>query len=377
MITEPLPRDSFDGEAETGTFNAKLWLRPLDKLDFDLFYKGRERDYDNPRDGYQYIRGDGLSQPDKALSTYNTSHHYISQTIGIEGTYRLPMRSRLQVEYAYEQVERENAAVEETEEDRITIAVTLPALEQLQRQPGRYVRQSPAADTYQWDQRYYALLDVDLINATPDSQRYINHPELSQYHLSNRDRLEGKLDLTWMPGDDWNLNFNLLLRDDDYDKTYLGLRYGYWQRYHLSASYAPSAELSATVYGGYDRYESEQMGRSFRGGAEKNAFEIYPPLPQASDPDRDWRLDATDSSVTVGRQPYLAAGGGPSNWLRITASWIPRATRSSGLRGGRCKPTRPAGRSKPPCITWKPGHLAHARGPVPAAAVPVLQLQLG
>jgi MtrB/PioB family decaheme-associated outer membrane protein len=298
-IVEPLPRESFDGEAQTGTLNAKLWLRPLKKLDFELFFKGRERDYDNPRDGYRYIRGDGSSQPDEALTVYNTSHHYQSQTMGLEGTYRMPWRSRLQLEYAYEKVERENAAVEETEEDRFTLGYRIQPTNNLTARV-ELLYGNRNADTYNWNQRYYALLDVNLINATPDNQRYINHPELSQYYMANREREQGKLDLTWMPTEKWHLNFNMLLQDDDYDKTYTGLRYSYWQRYHVSASFNPSSSLSATLYGGLDSYESEQMGRAFRGGSEKNAFEIYPPLPQASDPDRDWRMDATDDSVTLG-----------------------------------------------------------------------------
>jgi MtrB/PioB family decaheme-associated outer membrane protein len=298
-LDEPLPRDSFDGEAQTGTFNAKLWLRPLNKLDFDLFYKGRERDYDNPRDGYRYIRGDGLSQPREALTVYNTSHHFQSQTMGIEGTYRMPMRSRLQLEYAYELVERENAAVEETKEDRFTLGYRIQPMDNVTARV-ELLYGDRQADTYNWDQRFYALLDTELINATPDNQRYINHPELSQYYMSNREREQGKLDLTWTPTQSWHLNFNMLLQDDDYDQTYTGLRYAYWQRFHLSASYNPSSDISATLYGGLDSYESEQMGRSFRGGAEKNAFEIYPPLPQASDPDRDWRMDVTDESITLG-----------------------------------------------------------------------------
>ncbi len=298
-LDEPLPRDYFGGEAQTGTFNASLWLRPVKDLDLDLFYKGRERDYDNPRDGYRYILGDGNSQPDEKLTVYNTSHQVLSQTMGIEGTYRMPMRSRLQLGYAYEEVERENAAVEKTEEDRITVGLRMqPSSDFTARLELLYGNRN--ADTYNWDQRYYALLDTGLINATPDNQRYINHPELSQYYMSNRLREEGKLDLTWLPADDWHLNFNVLLRNDDYDKTNLGLRYAYWERYHISASYNPSSDISATLYGGFDLYESEQLGRSFRGGAEKNAFEIYPPLPQASDPDRDWRLDAEDESVTLG-----------------------------------------------------------------------------
>ena len=298
-IVEPVPRDAFEGNAQTGTLNASLWLRPLKKLDFDLFYKGRERDYDNPRDGYRYIRGDGSRQPDDALTVYNTSHHYHSQTMGLEATYRMPRRSRLQLEYAFELVERENAAVEETEEDRVTLGYRIQPWNNLTARL-ELLYGNRQADTYNWDQRYYALLDPNLINATPDNQRYTNHPALSQFHLANREQEQGKLDLTWLPADDWHLNFNLLVRNDDYDQTYTGLRYADWERYHFSASYNPSRDISATLYGGYDRFESEQMGRSFRGGAEKNAFAIYPPLPQASDPDRDWRTDMTDTSVTVG-----------------------------------------------------------------------------
>ena len=298
-ITEPLPRDSFDGEAQTGTLNAKLWLRPLRKLDVEVFYKGRERDYDNPRDGYRYIRGDGSRQPREALTVYNTSHHFISKTMGIEATYRMPKRSRLQVEYAYENVERENAAVEETKEDRITVGYRIQPVHNFTTRL-ELLYGNRQASTYNWDQRYYALLDVELINATPDNQRYINHPQLSQYYMSNREQERGKLDVSWLPADNWNLNFNLLVQNDDYDKTYTGLRYSYWERYHFSASYNPTSGVSATLYGGFDQFESEQMGRSFRGGIEKNAFAIYTPLPQASDPDRDWRTDSTDESVTVG-----------------------------------------------------------------------------
>ncbi|QFU76814.1 MtrB/PioB family decaheme-associated outer membrane protein [Halioglobus maricola] len=299
VVTTPLPRESFDGEAQTGTLNAKLWLRPINKLDVELFYKGRERDYDNPRDGYTYIRGDGLSQPRDELTVYNTSHHYQSQIIGLETTWRLPKRTRFTFEYEYEKEERENAAVEETEEDRVVLGLRAQPLDGLTARL-EFGYANRAADTYNWDQRYYALLDVELINATPDSQRYINHPELSQYHLSNRERTHGKLDLSWLPTDNWLLNFNMLLQADDYDKSYLGLRDAAWERYHLSASYTAVKDVTATLYGGFDRYETEQMGRAFRGGAEKNAFEIYQPLPQASDPDRDWQLDAGNDAITVG-----------------------------------------------------------------------------
>ena len=299
VLTEALPREDFDGEVETGTFNGKLLLRPLQKLNLELYYKGRERDYDAPRDGYRYIRGDGTRQPREALTVYNTAHDYVSQTVGVEASYRLPLRSRLSFDYAYEEIERENAAVEETEEDRYSLIYRVqPADNFTAKVTLNYGDRQ--ADTYYWDQSYYALLDTELINATPDNQRYLNHPLLSQYHLSNRERSEVKVDFNALPAEGWTLNVNFQWREDDFDKTALGLTDTEWQRVHASVSYQLMQSLSATVYAGLDNFSANQYNRAFRGGQEKNAFDIYPPLPQASDPSQDWAIETNDDSITVG-----------------------------------------------------------------------------
>ena len=299
VVTEPLPRNDFDGEVGTSTVNTRLLFRPLNKLNAKLFYKLRDRDYDASRDGYLYVRGDGGDQPGSAATVYNTNHDLTAQTAGFEADYRLPLRSKLSFGYEYEKVERENAAVEETEEDRYKLGYRIQPWSNFSaRMHLQYADR--AADRYEWDQSYYALLDTQLINATPDNQRYTNHPQLFQYYMANRERWEGKIDLSYIPADRWNLNLNLLYRDDDYDQSDLGLTEAQWQRAHFSVSYAPSNTLSGSVYAGFDQYEGDQSSRAFRGGQEKNAFEIYPPLPQASDPQQDWDIDATDTSFTLG-----------------------------------------------------------------------------
>ena len=298
-ISEPLPRNNLGGEVATTTFKGDLVLRPLPRLTAKASYRLRDRDYDKPRDGYRYVPGDGGDQSRSALTVYNTSNDLQSQTAGLELSYRLPKHNRLRLEIEGEQIERENAAVEETEETRITGGFRFRPWQTLQGnlEVAYYNR---AADTYQWDQSYYALRDAELINATPDNQRYLNHPELSQYYLSNRERSEVKLDFSYLPVNRWSINLNLLWREDDYDKSELGLTDSDWQRVHASASYAAGDDLTFSVYGGLDRYESSQSSRAFRGGQEKNAFAIYPPLPQASDPSRNWDLDAEDDSLSLG-----------------------------------------------------------------------------
>lgn len=315
-VTVPLPQNDYDGEVDSSTFNTRLLLNPLPKLAAELYYKYRDRDYSANRNGYQYIRGDGGDQPGSAATVYNTNHDYRSEVPGIELSYRLPWRSRLSFDYEYEKVTRENAPVEETEQDRYTLAYRIqPWSNFTTRLEVSYADR--AADTYQWAQNYYALLDTELINATPDTQRYISHPELMKYYMANRDQWQTKADFSFLPSERWNLNLNLQWIDNDYNASELGLTSDEWYRGHFSASFVASDALSASLYGGYDYYKDDQASRAFNGGPEMNAFEIYPPLPQASDPNQDWYGQGEDTSITVGANVQWRA----SEDLEISADY--------------------------------------------------------
>jgi hypothetical protein len=98
----------------------------------------------------------------------------------------------------------------------------------------------------------------------------------------------------------WNISLNLLLREDDYEETVLGLQEEEATRIGLTAAWLPHSNLTLSAYGSVDAYNRDQAGRAFRGGIEKNAFEIHVPLPQASDPSRDWLVESEDDVVTVG-----------------------------------------------------------------------------
>ena len=299
LVDVPVPRGDYGGDVENSTFNSRLLMNPLPKLSAEIYYKYRNRDYNADRDGYQYIRGDGGDQPGSAFTVYNTNHDYRSETPGFELGYRLPLRSRLSFDYEYEKVTRENAPVEHTEQDRYTLAYRIQPWSSFSaRLEVSYADR--AADTYEWAQNYYALLDTELINATPDTQRYISHPELMKFYMANRDQWRTRADFSFLPTDRWNLNLNLQWTDNDYNASDLGLTSDESYRSFLSASYVASEALSASLYAGYDYYKSDQTSRAFAGGPEQNAFEVYPPLPQASDPARDWDSDAEDTSITVG-----------------------------------------------------------------------------
>jgi len=294
-----LPRDSLDGKVGTTTLNASLRQLVNSRLTVVAKYRYEDRDNRSPRDGYQYVRGDSGDQPGSEFSIYNRPVSHTKNTLGVESQYRFASRTRLDLGYEYEEITRYNAAVETTQEDHFSAGLSNGSVAGLgaRLSVDYYDRGS---DTYQWDQSYYALLDPQLINATPDSQRYNNHPLLSQYYLANRQRLQTRLNLSLGGGGQWQHNLDIVWRDDDYDQSELGLLWQQDTHLTLSSTWLPLDELSVTAYYALGYMEAEQRGRSFRGGQEKNAFVVIPPYPQASDPERNWTASPTDISNALG-----------------------------------------------------------------------------
>lgn len=298
-VDQPLPRGDLDAELTTTTLALNVHARATRNLTLEARYRYADRDNDSPRDGYLYVRGDGADQPAPKYTAYNAPHDTRRQTFALEGGYRLPKRTKLRLEYAFDRVDRRNAAVEKTEENSIRGQLNINTWQPLTARI-ELLYADLAADTYQWAQSYYSRYDTELINETPDNQRFSNHPLLSQYHLSNRERLRGKIDLNYLLSSRWNLAFNLLWREDDFDKSTLGLIDERTESYIFSANYQAHADLSFNAYLNYNRYSASQSGRAFRGGVEKNAFAVSPPLPQASDPGRNWDVDSDDTVQALG-----------------------------------------------------------------------------
>lgn len=301
MAPQPLPRDSLDGDVTTSQARARLQWRAASRLDLTLGYRLRDRDYGVPRDGYRYLRGDGGDQPGAGLTVYNRRYDLRSQSVELEGAYRPHRRGRLTAGYEHEWIQRRNAATQETVEDRYSLEYRVRPWPFLSAKLGLLLADR-AADTYHWDQSYFALLDAALINDTPDNQRYSNHPLLSQYYLANREQRQLRLDLNYLPDPRWNIGVHLLWREDDFDQTTLGVNQTELHSLQLSASFLPGDDLRINLHAGFDRYAADQGSRAFRGGQEKNAFAVQPPLPQASDPSRNWFLSNRDDSLVLGGQ---------------------------------------------------------------------------
>lgn len=294
-----LPRTSLDGEVTTTTLDASVFYRPLRKLTLEARYRFEERENDSPRDGYLYARGDAWAPADPKFTVYNTTHDRSVDHYALKGTYRLGRATRLTAEYAYEEITRRNAAVEKTEEDQYKlILATRPLVNLDARVAFEYLDRG--ASTYQWAQSYYALLDATLINETPENNRFINHPALSQYHLANRERTGVHGTLNYVPTSTWSLGLDIRWTKNDFDETYLGLSEDEWLHASVTCTWLPADRWDVTAFYSFDTFEATQRNRAFRGGIEMNPFEVFPPLPQASDPSRDWTVEPEDTTHSIG-----------------------------------------------------------------------------
>ena len=303
-VAQPLPATDLDGEVETISVDVRATYRPrwkaLRKLTLRGGYHYDDRDYDRTRNAYRYVRGDSADQPDTALAIFANAHDNQREGLELAGDYRLPWwRAKLTFRYDYVETERRNAAVEETESDIYTTALRLTPLTGVSVR-AEYSFEDRKADTYFFDQSFFARRTTEFINAIPDDQRFDNHPLLSQYHLANAEVDAAKLDISYSGLEQWYFGANFTYEDVGYDKSVFGLTDAENWFWNADLMWLPGKALSISGYLSFGENQTALGGRSFAGGAEKVANRTFAPVPQGSDPRRDWFVDTQDEVWTAG-----------------------------------------------------------------------------
>ncbi len=305
-LTAPVPVPLAGADAELTTVSTKVRVnyrpawQPLRKLSVRAAAHYDQRDHDKPRRAFDYVRGDGADQPAAALAIFNTAHDVQRQGWNLRADYRLSWwRARVSGEYRFDQVDRENAAVRHTRTDtwRATLRLTPVAALGVRTQWSRSDRR---ASNYRWEQSFLSRRTADFINATPDDQRFDNHPLLRQFNLANAQTDTVDVELSWAGLTRWYFAADLRWQDLHYDRSQFGLTETQSWQPGLEVQFTPRDTLNLFMHATFTRYQSDVAGRAFGGGIEKPAFVTVPPLPQASDPARDWFVATTDDVWTAG-----------------------------------------------------------------------------
>lgn len=302
IVTDPLPRQDLDADLDKFSATIRISYRPsaLRALALRAGYRVDDRADDKPEDVFSYVRGDAFDQLDSSLAIYSREQDYEKERFTAGADYRLPFwRGKLSFDYEYEETERRQAAVQETEQDTYRGALRLSPFDTSTIRFGWHFTDQ-GASTYEWDQSFLARRTPTFISQVPEDQRFDNHPGLSQYHLANAETDELTLSLSHSGFDRWTIGFDYRWQDIEYDETEFGLTNAESRSYSLDVQYFTTARLTAYGYATLSNYETDAAGRSFAGGAEKPANHVFPPLPQASDPRRNWFVVTEDDIASAG-----------------------------------------------------------------------------
>ena len=298
-VTAALPTDTMYNALKTDMLNVAMLARPLTALTVNMRYRYNERDNKADRYAWQYVRGDGADQPSADFALFNRPLDYQKDTYTIEGKYRLPNRTRIGLSYDFNQINRNYAAVNETREDVYTFTVE-PARSAHFKHRMEISASDLGGSTYEWSRSYFLELAVNLINQVPDDQRWTEHPLLRQYQLANQQKIAYKWTTSWFPSDTWMFQGQFSGEDVDFDKSELGLTRVHQFGLNVSAHFNGGDAYNSWAWIGYNNDRRQQMGRDFLGGINKPANRVDPPLPQGSDPSRNYQVQQNDENWSAG-----------------------------------------------------------------------------
>ncbi len=298
-VATPLPVDTLTEPLKTNMLTVGMVVQPIDRGTIHLRYRFNERDNQIDRHAWQYVRGDGASQQPAEFALFNRPLKLQKDWYTVEGALRLPDRTRLSLTWDHEETLRNYASVTETEEDTLMFKVDPAATAQWQHRLELSVA-NLAGGTYEWSQSFFQELATDLIARIPDDQRWTNHPLLRQYHLANQNKTTFKWSSSYFPDDKWLIQGSVRGFDVSFDKSELGLTKARHINGNLNLHFVGSETYNSWIYVDYDADERLQTGRDFLGGLYKPANRVTPPLPEGSDPTRNYSIKQNGRSLTAG-----------------------------------------------------------------------------
>jgi MtrB/PioB family decaheme-associated outer membrane protein len=259
-VTDPLPRDSLDGEVWVTTAELGLASRPLPKLRLTAEYRYDKRDNDTNVDSYDVVVADGYNP---AGTIENRPLSYDRNQVELTANYRINSSMSLRGGYSYDDMSRDytNAERENTREDTLFAKWKI--------KPHTAVDLALYAEASSRDGNNYQPLENE-------------NPAMRKYYLADRDRSKVGASVIYMATDTLDLAASADYIEDDYDSTDIGLTKSTLPTYTLDASWRPREDLTTHAF-----YTREDI-RSNQSGSEAGA--VIP----------DWKANFDDTVDTYG-----------------------------------------------------------------------------
>lgn len=290
-ITQPLPRDSLDGEIDTAVVNLRISSRPGEGLHWNASYRYDDRDNQTPRNEYVVVPGNSLAQDVSATSSrrrFNEPYSYKEHRFRAEGGFRFLDDNELFASAQRRVIDRHYSEVEELDDDELRIG--------LRRDFGgliggriSYLDGSRSGSEYIENEGFLMGYSPAYIATVPGG--WENVPGLRRYNVADRERAQWSGQLVFTPDERWALSLDAHVTQDDYEESTLGLTAARTRSYSVDISYAVDSDAAVYAFFARDSVDSDQTGQSVGGGTR---------VTDAVNLGRRWFIDHRDDVEAIG-----------------------------------------------------------------------------
>ena len=264
VVNTPLPRLSLDGEIQTILVNLAISSRPTPKLNVRASYRFQQNDNNTPRDTFLLVRSDSTDQVaiDSVAARINLPYGRKQHVIELDATYRLWRRTKLKLEYEYEQLERTFTEVRRTREHKLEAKIRSNHSAKISGWVGLEYA-SRTGSEYIDNAAFLAGHTPEHIGPNPEEE-FENHPLLRKFFIADKERIGANASATFIPNDKVALGVSGHFFRIDYNETEIGLTETTTASLNIDLSYYLAKNSTAHAFYTFEALKYEQTGLSHR-----------------------------------------------------------------------------------------------------------------
>jgi MtrB/PioB family decaheme-associated outer membrane protein len=270
-----LPERNADNKVDVTTFTAQAGTDLGES--FDLSFRYRFYDYDNKSKRIEfpgYVRYHGVWED---IARVNVPYGYTREDASAELGWDIGKKSRLALSYGLQSWDREFREVESSDEDILRLTFDTRPMDRLTLR-ARYEIGDRSIDGY----------DVEAAEASFVEPEGVSLPAgLRRYDEAERNYDDYNVQAQWFATDAWNFTFGVTGRDEDYDKSELGLQSDDIFQYNAEVAYVPSDALTLYLFGQWADRQTFMISR------QSGATPSINPLD-------NWQVDFDENTATLG-----------------------------------------------------------------------------
>jgi len=300
-LTAPLDlnRATFDGEIIYTNLAAVLVSQPTRELDARLYY--RYTDKENKSDIIAYDNGLGTIE-----SNATDLFDYSKDDAGIDIGYKLPWRSKAEIGYEYQYVDRHNRPDADNNTDNTVFVQLKNSMSEYVTAKLKYSHLERDTDT-----------DFDLTGLTDTDAEYIVQ-YVQRYDVTDKSRDAVKLTLEFYPLDTLDLGLDYSYIINDYDKVVLGRTEDKRHQVYLDFLWHGYSLFNLSGFAGYEYTKAEADHYNFAAGSGTPPQLADPTVNDGNAASYLWNQEIKDNFWTYGLSTQMRL---MEDILKLIVSW--------------------------------------------------------